>query len=346
MAQGADLQTILPVAGAPMSMTLPGNVFDLDWSADSRRFIFMQYDPSDPDNVSQHILIGPLDSDAPVPSPGAAAPISFTLNVSSMINEASLGLDGVTYSTWAAGAYQLCQADIGGGNAGCFGLGSQPVLGLSLSPDGNWISYASQSGNAQNLYRVSRDGAQQSQLTEYPGGTVDRARWSPDSRQIAYIYVNEDPQTAQLWLINADGSDPRLLLDGIDFASEAAPAWSPEGTMLAVPAREGLYLVQADGSGAALLPETSVGIYHSLAFTPVGSGWPLFYHVEQDGNNALYAIPAPDQPPLLLTARTSAGPFFSPDGRWAVLLSRSPAAETLETTLYLMRIYPDFWDQP
>jgi acylaminoacyl-peptidase len=65
---------------------------------------------------------------------------------------------------------------------------------------------------------------------------------SPDGKKIVYVRGFADPMTdkryANLWIINADGSDHRPLTTG--NRSDSTPRWSPDGTRIA-------YLSDADG---------------------------------------------------------------------------------------------------
>src|SRR5712692_9465356 len=65
---------------------------------------------------------------------------------------------------------------------------------------------------------------------------------APDGKKIVYVRGFADPMTdkryANLWIINADGSDHRPLTTG--NRSDSSPRWSPDGTRIA-------YLSDADG---------------------------------------------------------------------------------------------------
>ena len=65
---------------------------------------------------------------------------------------------------------------------------------------------------------------------------------SPDGKKIVYLRRSADPMTdkryANLWIINADGSDHRPLTTG--NRSDSSPRWSPDSTRIA-------YLSDADG---------------------------------------------------------------------------------------------------
>jgi Tol biopolymer transport system component len=63
-------------------------------------------------------------------------------------------------------------------------------------------------------------------------------RWSPDDRRIAYVSVR-----GGIWIMNADGSDARRLLDGYGYV----PSWSPDGSSIAFEQRLEVMTVPSNG---------------------------------------------------------------------------------------------------
>lgn len=85
------------------------------------------------------------------------------------------------------------------------------------SPDGTTVAFASGDGR---VYTVNADGSALRSLVE--GHSPD---WSPDGQRLVYIYDDD------LYLVNADGSNPVLLL--ALPTTQSRPRWSPNGTQIA-----------------------------------------------------------------------------------------------------------------
>lgn len=96
------------------------------------------------------------------------------------------------------------------------------------SPDGTRLVFGARGGA---LYSVDVPSGARSLLVRLPGehlDSVDGIAWSPDG---AYIAVMNDlePGDGRLYVMNADGSDVRVLTEGWG----PSVTWSPDGTRLA-----------------------------------------------------------------------------------------------------------------
>ena len=86
------------------------------------------------------------------------------------------------------------------------------------------------------------------------------ARWSPDGSRIAFIKT-PDSQTpftvGELWVMDADGLNPRKLAD-VDTGHGYAANWSPDGTRLAFVKRENPDDASADQLSDSLISTISI----------------------------------------------------------------------------------------
>ncbi|MFW5713845.1 MAG: protein kinase domain-containing protein [Brevefilum sp.] len=117
-----------------------------------------------------------------------------------------------------------------------------PTLEPSPTPEPDWvggsglIAFASDRGEGDEIQiwtmRVSRDPRGEiwadsfTQLTFGPGDK-DQPVWSPDGSKIAYVAFGEERTGRDIWVMNADGSDPVNISWGI--GDEFDPEWSPDG---------------------------------------------------------------------------------------------------------------------
>jgi dipeptidyl aminopeptidase/acylaminoacyl peptidase len=111
----------------------------------------------------------------------------------------------------------------------------QIIMGPRLSPDGRYVVFTLQRVDQKtekkhsNLWLAPTGGGQPRQFTY--GDQVDsQPRWSPDSREIAFLSNRKDEKQSQIYIIPVDGGEARPLTDlKGDFGSFD---WSPDGRQL------------------------------------------------------------------------------------------------------------------
>lgn len=96
------------------------------------------------------------------------------------------------------------------------------------SPDGEWISFATDRDSNVEIYKVRPDGTELTRLTESPGLDA-HPRWSPDARWISF--TSSRSGNYDVWVMRADGSDLRNLTQHETTDDQAT--WSPDGKSIA-----------------------------------------------------------------------------------------------------------------
>jgi dipeptidyl aminopeptidase/acylaminoacyl peptidase len=102
-----------------------------------------------------------------------------------------------------------------------------------ISPDAKWVSFTLQTVDVpanrkpSQIWTVPLEGGAPRQVT-HDGEANQRARWSPDSKRIAY--VSDRGGSSQIWLMDPDGANPKQVTN---LATEAdGVLFSPDGKNL------------------------------------------------------------------------------------------------------------------
>ncbi len=203
---------------------------------------------------------------------------------------------------------------------------------LDVSPDGQTIVF----DMLGDLYTIPIDGGDALRLTEGIEWD-DQPRWSPDGRHIAFI-SDRDGGT-NLWLVNADGSEPRQLSRDRKNTL-VAPTWTVDGPSVVVykavwPAldwlrsegernQSGLWVYHRDGgSGYPLAESGTLSASGGVTLSPDGR------HVSYtDSSGLLFRYDRKTGENFQMTSEGKiARPLASPDGRWLVF-GRTVDADT------------------
>jgi Tol biopolymer transport system component len=148
-------------------------------------------------------------------------------------------------------------------------------------PDGRQIAFVSEGVGGSAVYVVDADGSHVRRL-----GFGSQPRYSPDGSHIAYTLRHfeagaTEPDRVQVHVIDSDGRNDHIV-GSPDFAQfEGLPAWSPDGTRLALArgryewsnyGQQGVAIVAADGHGPDLdFPMTTGGQgFEKVAWSPDG----------------------------------------------------------------------------
>ena len=156
-----------------------------------------------------------------------------------------------------------------------------------------------------------------------PPGEYFSPTLSPDESKVAFTRRDDQP-AGDIWTL--DLSRQALSRFTFDPASEIYPVWAPDGTLVYESTKDGIFMKNADGTGAAtlVLGTTSSLIPMQVLLNPkrllffADFGTPTgfdVYLLPLDGSRN--AKPTP----VIQTPATDVEPAFSPDGRWIAYAS-------------------------
>jgi len=137
-------------------------------------------------------------------------------------------------------------------NQPAFGVANAVSGGRYFNWDGEFKSWSTV--NVPLMMRIPVDPPVPVRLTNHPA-TDRRPAWSPGGDRIAF--ESNRGGTADIWIMNADGSNPQRLTDGA--GANTQPAWSPDGAWIAfVSNRDGnneIYRIRASGGAPERLTQ-------------------------------------------------------------------------------------------
>jgi hypothetical protein len=187
-----------------------------------------------------------------------------------------------------------------------------------------------------DLYILPLDGSDLIQLTTTPEVSELHPELSPDGTRIVFVRFEESGE--QIYVMNADGSNPVQLTDDADGGFQ--PTWSPDGSRIAfVSGREDddleIYVMDADGFNVERLT-TAPGLEFVPKWSPDGST--IAFQSQRTGEDEIFLMDADGSNPRNLTDQQADGtePAWSPDGTRLVFRS---TRDNVEGELYL--INPD-----
>ena len=133
-------------------------------------------------------------------------------------------------------------------------------LNAVWSPTGEQILFTSDRDGNRDLYLMDPDGSNIRRVfkkeLKRPNTRRDGPTWSPDGKQIAYMYTNWDKDIDIIRITNLGEQEESFLANGL------SPAWSPDGAEIAYSPLEDGRITRIDvrtGAQKRILPRKELG---------------------------------------------------------------------------------------
>jgi Tol biopolymer transport system component len=234
------------------------------WSADGRRISFMRHHWDDGGNVSSELYVMNADGSGQRRFSDALDPRRDVAPILS--------------PSWRKIAFLR-----------------NPCTAVQGACTGNSTIYV-MNADGGGRHRLARGGSVRKTRSGQREGGGDGYAWSPDGRRLAFL--SDRDGNFEIYVVNADGSDERRLTRTPE--SDGSPAWSPDGRKIAfvrsvrnrygIPAREEVWVMNADGSGQRALGRGGGPAWSSdgrkIAFRSERTGKAELYLVNLDGSGS------------------------------------------------------------
>lgn len=156
-------------------------------------------------------------------------------------------------------------------------------------------------------------------------GRYDQISLAPDGR---LIYISDASGTVDIWVMDADGKNPRQLTS--DAGANLFPAVSPDGRYVVFdsnrggnPATLNIWRMSIDGSNPRQLTQGEGEFFP--ACSPDGK-WVLYTPLSSGGHMSLWKAPMDGGDPVQINDRLAIKPAISPDGKWIAFQTKGDQA--------------------
>ena len=152
--------------------------------------------------------------------------------------------------------------------------GSYRLIGRP-SADGRYLSYSDMSGNLALFEFASGESRR---LTNKFSESADQAYWSavsPDGTRVAYAWQHEPERYMELRVVDANGTNPRILYRDEEVREVSFVAWSADGEQILASLRlksgkRHLVSISDKDGSSRLLEELENGSFSGMSLSPDG----------------------------------------------------------------------------
>lgn len=139
------------------------------------------------------------------------------------------------------------------------------IADVTFAPDGRFVLLSRSHGESSFLYKVALDTGESARFSEAASGTESSPAFSPDGKQVVFLYAPQQTQRPHIFIANTNGGGAHTLFASSVNTDDLSPRFSADGTKI--------YFARI---------EASTGGSSSLA--PVSQSWDI-YSSDLSGEN-------------------------------------------------------------
>ncbi len=212
------------------------------------------------------------------------------------------------------------------------------IRGITFAPDGHSVLLSRSQGDSSLLYHVALDTGKSVRLGKAASGRESSPSFSPDGKQVAFVYAAREKEHSRIFIMDADGSNVHPLFSASVEADDLSPRFALNGKRLyftrsrpfvndlptarRVSREWDVYSVDLDGQNVQLL--TDRHFYDSSAPSFSGDGKKMVFSTESEGGGRqlhVYSFGQMTEPEAVLQ------PHVPNEPRWLIYSNASLDAD-------------------
>jgi Tol biopolymer transport system component len=218
-----------------------------------------------------------------------------------------------------------------------------PDFQPAWSPDRSSIAFVSLHTDVSHfdqIFTLEAETGERRQLTDLDGGNPQEPTWSPDGSRIAFHVVYGGAIDAELFVMDADGTDLVQLSD--NTVEDSDPAWSPDGARIAFVRDARIETMDTDGSHVASLTPGTI-LAFDPAWSPDGDRLAFAGRRPNESQEDLFTIATDGSAMrrITRTLKTESDPSWSSGGHWIVYALTQIHPESDEESHWIFKLRPN-----
>ena len=208
------------------------------------------------------------------------------------------------------------------------GFRSGRIALSTFAPDGHSVLLSRSQGSSSFLYKVALDTGQSARLaTRLPQGIESSPAYSPDSRQVVFVYTNSQNDRPRIFIMDANSDIAHALFASQGDNDDFSPTFAPDGqkvyfartksssgnspAVMSASRRWDVYSVDLNGENLQALTDQNFQQFSTLSFSSDGKKLLFSTDSEHGSELHLYSLEAPSEPEKRLQPRVPHEPAFA-----------------------------------